>query len=232
MRMCNAICKKEEERKRLGKASRGLPGHVELLLFFSKKEEETAEGVLRESDRPFVTGPSSWSQARSRCCTLATVATPCTCRVRSNSIASSDFCRRLPCRGEPTLEPIARPSSSACPGLNIQKEVYTGHKKKHGVKYQAVTTPDGPRPARSPEDARSACASAPRRGGTARARHCKKVDATGRAHTPIRPNAGAGAGMRDRRRAVTPVSPKQGRASQAASRPTGRCAPSASSLRS
>ena len=91
LRTCNAICKKEEERKRLAKASRGLPGHVELLLFFSKREEETAEGFLRESDRPFVTGPSSWSQARSRCCTPAMVATPCTCRVRSNSIASSDF---------------------------------------------------------------------------------------------------------------------------------------------
>jgi len=42
-----------------------------------------------------------------------------------------------------TLRPCARPSSDAFPGLNLQKDLYTGYKKTHALKYQAVHAPDG-----------------------------------------------------------------------------------------
>lgn len=42
-----------------------------------------------------------------------------------------------------TLRPVSRPAVSAFPGLNFQREFYSGHKRTHGVKYQAVHVPDG-----------------------------------------------------------------------------------------
>ncbi|XRB22835.1 DDE Tnp4 domain-containing protein [Pseudoscourfieldia marina] len=42
-----------------------------------------------------------------------------------------------------TLRPCARPSAALFPGMNIQMTCYSGHKRRHGLRYQAVTTPDG-----------------------------------------------------------------------------------------
>ena len=38
---------------------------------------------------------------------------------------------------------IARPSAKAFPGMSMQKRFYTGHGRKHAVKLQAVSLPDG-----------------------------------------------------------------------------------------
>jgi len=42
-----------------------------------------------------------------------------------------------------TLRACARPSSDVFPGLNLQKDVYSGYKRTHALKYQAVYAPDG-----------------------------------------------------------------------------------------
>ena len=42
-----------------------------------------------------------------------------------------------------TVRPTSKPSAAAFPGLNLQAELYSGHKRYHGIKYQALHTPDG-----------------------------------------------------------------------------------------
>ena len=42
-----------------------------------------------------------------------------------------------------TIRPCARPWAGSSPGMNLQKEVYSGYKRSHGLKYQAVVSPDG-----------------------------------------------------------------------------------------